>query len=97
MKSFLIDTFQHWLLCNKLSSNNNINNYHHVNVIQVCVSELTTYRVLILYNAYITALICVNTDVNSVLEIDQQQLALYIHFSQTMIILALSDDNILFV
>ncbi len=34
VKPFLIDTFQHWLLYDKLSSNNNINNYHHVNVIK---------------------------------------------------------------
>jgi hypothetical protein len=52
----LIDTFQHWLLYDKLSSNNNINNYHHVNVIQVCVSKLTTCRALVLYNAYIVVL-----------------------------------------
>jgi len=97
VKSFLIDTFQHWLLYDKLSSNNNINNYYHISVIQVCVSELTTYRAFVLYNAYVVAFICVNTDVNSVLEVDQQQLTLYAHFSQTMIILALSDDNILFV
>jgi hypothetical protein len=44
----LIDTFQHWLLYNKLSSNNNINNYHHVSVIQICVLKLTTCRVFCL-------------------------------------------------
>jgi len=38
-----------------------------------------------------------NTDVNSVLFVDQQQLALYAHSCQTMAILTLSDDNILFV
>jgi hypothetical protein len=96
MWNLLIDTFQHWLLYDKLSSNN-INNYHHVSVVQICVSKLTTCRVLVLYNAYIAVLICVNTDVNSVLEVDQQQLALYTHFSQTMIILTLLSDNVLFV
>ena len=70
VKSLLIDTFQNWLLYNKLSSNNNINNYHHVNVVQICVSELTTCRIFVLYNTYITALICVNTDVNSVLKVN---------------------------
>ncbi len=97
VKSFLIDTFQHWLLYDKLSSNNNNNNHHHVSVIQICVSELTTYRVLILYNTYVVALALADTDVNSVLWVDQQQLALYAHFSQTMVILTLSDDNVLFI
>ncbi len=97
VKSLLIDTFQHWLLYNNLSSNNNINNYHHVNVVQICVSELTTCRIFVLYNTYIAVLICADTDVNSVLKIDQQQLALYTHFSQTMIILTLFNDNVLFV
>jgi len=50
-----------------------------------------------LYNTYVIVLICADADVNSVLEIDQQQLALYTHFSQTMVILALLDDNVLFV
>jgi len=93
---FLDWIFQHWLLYNKLSSNNN-NNYHHISVVQVCVSELTTCRVFVLYNTYIVVLTFADTDVNSVLEIDQQQLALYAHFSQTMIIFTLSDDNVLFV
>jgi hypothetical protein len=59
--------------------------------------KLTTCRALILYNTYIVVLVCVNTDVNSVLEVDQQQLALYAHFSQTMIILTLLSDNVLFI
>ncbi len=81
----------------KLSSNNNINNYHYINVVQVCVSKLITCRALVLYNAYIVVFVCVNTNVNFVLKVDQQQLALYAHFSQTMVILALLNDNILFV
>jgi len=93
---FLDWIFQHWLSYDKLSSNNN-NNYHHVNVIQICVSELTTCRALILYNTYIVTLILTDISVNSVLEVNQQQLALYTHSSQTMIILTLSDDNVLFV
>jgi len=93
---FLNWIFQHWLSYDKLSSNNN-NNYHHVSVIQVCVSELTTCRILVLYNTYIAAFTLADTDVNSVLEIGQQQLALYTHFSQTMVILTLLSDNILFV
>ncbi len=97
VKSLLIDTFQHWLLYDKLSSNNNINNFHHISVIQVCVSKLTTCRAFILYNAYVVTLACVRTDVNSVLEVDQQQLALYTHFLQTMIIFALLSDNVLFI
>jgi len=83
-------------LYDKLSSNNN-NNYHYINVVQVCVSELTTYRALVLYNAYVAALALADADVNSVLEVDQQQLALYAHFSQTMVILTLLSDNVLFV
>ncbi len=90
MKSLLINTFQHWLLYDKLSSNNNINNYHYVSVIQVCVSELTTCRVLVLYNTYVVTFVCADTDVNS-------ELALYAHFSQTMIILALLNDNVSFI
>jgi len=50
-----------------------------------------------LYNTYVVALVCADIDVNSVLEVDQQQLALYAYFSQTMVILTLSDDNVLFV
>jgi len=88
---------QHWLLYNKLSSSNNNNNNHHVSVIQVCVSELTTCRVLVLYDTYVAALALVNTDVNSVFFVDQQQLVWYIYFSQTMIIFVLFDVNILFV
>jgi hypothetical protein len=84
-------------LYDKLSSNNNINNYHHVNVIQVCVSELTTCRAFVLYNTYVAAFACADTDVNSVFEVDQQQLALYTHSSQTMVILALLSDNVSFV
>ncbi len=57
---------QHWLSYNKLSSNNNNNNNHHVSVVQVCVSELTTCRALVLYNTYIVTFILVNADVNSV-------------------------------
>ena len=97
VKSFLIDTFQHWLLYDKLSSNNNNNNHHHVSVIQVCVSELTTCRTLILYNTYVVTLTLTDINVNSVLWVNQQQLALYTHFSQTMIIFTLLDDNVLFV
>ncbi len=97
VKSLLIDTFQHWLLYDKLNSNNNNNNHHYVSVIQVYVSELITCRILILYNAYITVLVLVNINADSVLWVDQQQLALYAHFSQTMVILALLSDNILFV
>jgi len=93
---FLDWIFQHWLLYDKLSSNNN-NNYHHVSVIQVCVSELTTYRILILYNAYVVTFTLVNTDVNSVLKVDQQQLALYTYSLQTMVILTLLSDNVLFI
>ena len=89
---------QHWLSYNKLSSNNNNNNNnHHVSVVQVCVSELTTCKALILYDAYVVTLVFMNADVNSVLFIDQQQLACYTHFSQTMVILALLSVNVLFV
>ncbi len=99
-----IDHQHHLLLCflqkpmNKLSSNNNNNNNnHHVSVVQVCVSELTTCRALILYDAYVVALAFADADVNSVFFVDQQQLAWYTHFSQTMVILVLLDVNVLFV
>jgi len=83
-------------LYNKLSSNN-INNNNNVSVIQVCVSKLTAHRALILYDAYVAALILVAVDVDSVLFVDQQQLAQYTHFSQTRAILVLPDVNVLFV
>jgi len=85
-------------LYNKLSSNNiNNNNNNNVSVIQICVSELTAHRVLILYNVYVAALILAAADEDSVLFVDQQQLAQYTHFSQTRDILALLSVNILFV
>jgi len=46
---------------------------------------------------YIVALVLVAVDVDSVLFVDQQQLVLYTHFSQTRGILVLSDVNVLFV
>ncbi len=90
---------QHWLSYNKLSSNNNNNNNnnHHVSVIQVCISELTTCKALILYNAYVVALTLTDADVNSVFFVDQQQLACYTHSFQTMVILVLLSVNILFI
>ncbi len=96
-KTFLDWICQHWLSYNKLSSNNNNNNNYYVSVIQICVSELTTCKALILYNAYVAAFVFVNIDVNSVLFVNQQQLALYAHSCQTIIILTLLSDNILFV
>jgi hypothetical protein len=55
------------------------NNNNNVSVIQVCVSELTAHRALILYNVYVAVLL-VAVDVDSVLFVDQQQLAQYAHF-----------------
>jgi len=81
-------------LYDKLSSNNNNNN---VSVIQICVSKLTVHRALILYDAYVAALALVTADDDLVFFVDQQQLVLYAYFSQTMIILALPDVNVLFV
>jgi len=83
-------------LYDKLSSNNT-NNNNNVSVIQVRVSELTAHRALILYDAYVAALILVAVDVDSVLFIDQQQLTQYTHFSQTRAILVLPDVNVSFV
>ncbi len=97
VKPFLIEYVQHWLLYDKLSSNNNNNNNHHVSVVWACVSELTTCRALVLYNTYVVTFVLTDVDVNSVLFIDQQQLALYAHFSQTMVILTLFDVNVSFV
>ena len=87
---------QHWLSYNKLSSNN-INNNNNVSVIQICISELTAHRALILYNAYVAVLILVAVDINSVLFVDQQQLTQYTHSLQTRVSLMLSDVNVLFV
>ncbi len=81
---------------NKLS-NNNINNNNNVSVIQVCVSELTAHRALVLYDAYVVVLTLVAVNVDSVLFVDQQQLAQYTHFSQTRVILVLLSVNVLFV
>ncbi len=87
---------QHWLSYDKLSSNNT-NNNNNVNVIQVCVLKLTAHRALVLYDTYIAALTLVTVDVDSVLFVDQQQLAQYTHSSQTRVILVLLDVNVLFV
>jgi len=46
---------------------------------------------------YVAALVLVAVDVDSVLFVDQQQLAQYAHFSQTRVILALLGVNVLFV
>ncbi len=59
--------------------------------------KLTAHRALILYNAYVVALVLVAVDVDSVLFVDQQQLTQYAHFSQTRVILALLGVDVLFV
>jgi len=59
--------------------------------------KLTAHRALILYNAYVVTLALAAADDDLVLLISQQQLALYAHFSQTMIILMLLNVNVLFV
>jgi len=84
-------------LYDKLSSNNTNNNNNNVSVIQVCVLKLTAHRALILYNVYVAALALAAVDVDSVLFVGQQQLAQYVHFSQTRAILVLLDVNVLFV
>jgi len=84
-------------LYDKLSSNNINNNNNNVSVVQICVSKLTAHRVLIFYNVYIAALILAAADEDSVLFVDQQQLAQYTHFSQTRDILVLLSVNVLFV
>jgi len=84
-------------LYDKLSSNNTNNNNNNVSVIQVCVLKLTAHRALVLYNVYVVALALAAVDVDSVLFVDQQQLTQYAHFSQTRVILVLSDVNVLFV
>jgi len=84
-------------LYNKLSSNNINNNNNNVSVIQVHVLKLTAHRALILYNVYVAVLTLVAVDVDSVLFIDQQQLAQYAHSSQTRAILALFSVNVSFV
>jgi len=83
-------------LYDKLSSNN-INNNNNVSVIQVCISELTAHKVLILYNVYVVTLTLADVNVNLVLFVDQQQLTQYIYFLQTRVIIVLLDVNILFV
>jgi len=83
-------------LYDKLSSNN-INNNNNVSVIQICISELTAHRALILYNAYVVTLTLAAADEDLVLFVDQQQLTQYTHFSQTRGILTLLSVNVLFV
>jgi len=75
LTTFVCETFldwicQHWLLYDKLSSNN-INNNNNVSVIQICILKLTAHRALILYNVYVAVLILVSVDVDSVLFVDQ--------------------------
>jgi len=102
LTTFVCETFldwicQHWLLYDKLSSNNINNNNNNVSVIWVCVLKLTAHRALILYNVYVAALALVAVDVDSVLFVDQQQLTQYAHFSQTRAILVLLSVNVLFI
>jgi len=82
-------------LYNKFSSNN-INN-NNVSVVQVHILKLTAHRALVLYNVYVAAFVLVTVDVDSVLFVDQQQLALYTHSLQTRGILVLLDVDVLFV
>jgi len=84
-------------LYDKLSSNNINNNNNNVSVVQICVLKLTAHRALILYNVYVVALVLAAVDVDSVLFVDQQQLAQYAHFPQTRAILVLLSVNVLFV
>jgi len=46
---------------------------------------------------YVAALTLAAVDIDLVLFVDQQQLTQYTHFSQTRVILALLDVNVLFV
>jgi len=46
---------------------------------------------------YVAVLAFAAVDVDSVFFVDQQQLAQYTHSSQTRVILALSDVNVLFI
>jgi len=59
--------------------------------------KLTAHRALILYNAYVAALVLAAVNVDSVLFVGQQQLALYAHFLQTKGILVLFSVNVSFV
>jgi len=43
--------------------------------------KLTAHRALVLYDTYVVVLTLATVDVDSVLFVDQQQLALYTHFS----------------
>jgi len=102
LTSFVCEIFldwicQHWLSYDKLSSSNNNNNNNNVSVIQIHVSKLTVHKALILYDVYVAALTFVTVNDDLVLFVDQQQLILYAHFSQTMIILMLLNVNVLFV
>jgi len=101
LTTFVCETFldwicQHWLLYDKLSSNNT-NNNNNVSVIQICILKLIAHRALILYNVYVAALTLVTADEDSVLFVDQQQLTQYTHSSQTRNILTLLNVNVSFV
>jgi len=84
-------------LYDKFSSNNINNNNNNVSVIWVRILKLTAHRALILYNAYVAALVLAAVNVDSVLFVGQQQLALYAHFLQTKGILVLFSVNVSFV
>ena len=79
-KFSLIDTFQHWLPYDTFSSNNSSNN-NYVSVVQICFSDLTACRTLILYQCVLTA---AANDANSVLLIDAQQLRIFVHFLKSL-------------
>ena len=93
VKFSLIDTFQHWLLYDTFSSNNNSNN-NHVSVIQICFLNLTAHRAFILYQC---ALVTAANNANSVLSVDAQQQRIFVHSSQIIVIFVLSDCNVFFV
>ncbi len=93
VKFSLIDTFQHWLLYNTFSSNNSSNN-NHVSVIQICFSDLTKHRALVLYQC---VLITAANNANSVLSVSTQQLCIFIHSSQIIVILVFSDCDVFFI
>ncbi len=93
VKFSLIDTFQHWLSYDTFSNNNSSNN-NHVSVIQICFSDLTAHRAFILYQC---VLVTAANNVNSVLSVDAQQLCIFVHSSQIIVILVLSDHNVFFI
>jgi len=90
---FLLQPLHYNLLYDTFRSNNSSNN-NYVSVIQICFLNLTAHKALVLYQH---ALIAVTNNANSVLLISAQQLRVFVHSLQIIVIFTFFNHNVLFV